>query len=320
MRVTNSMMSNRMLMNLNKSLNRLDKHQQKMSTGKKFNMPSDDPVGVSRSLELHTTRSELEQFKKNAEDAVSWLEITESAIADVGNVLQRVRELAVSADGTKTVEDKRKTKSEIDQLKDHVIKLANTSYSGKYIFSGYKTNQAALQSDGTYNIDSKDAETMNFNVGISDQVVVNTLGHKLFGATVGSTLPYATLDGNKVNDNESAAVVGRKAELIAVLEDFSYGLDNDNMDIIQKTLSRIDKHMENIFSIRGEIGAKSNRMEMTKNRIDSDYINFTSLLSKNEDADMAEVIMQFKNDENVYRAALSTGAKAIQPTLIDFIR
>lgn len=309
-------------MNLNKSLNRLDKHQQKMSTGKKFNMPSDDPIGVSRSLELNTARSELEQYKKNAEDATSWLEITESAIADLGNVLQRVRELAVNADGVKTQEDKQKIKSEIDQLKDHVIKLANTTYAGKHIFSGYKTSQALLQSDGTYDIDSRDAEQMNFNVGIADQVTVNILGHKLFGATTTENAPpYNTnLDNNQVNGNEGDAIPGRKAELIAVLEDFSHALDNDDPSRIQKTLSRIDVQMENILSIRGEIGAKTNRMELTTNRIDNDYLNFTNLLSKNEDADMAEVIMQFKNDENVYRAALSTGAKAIQPTLIDFIR
>ncbi|KXG76335.1 flagellar hook-associated protein FlgL [Thermotalea metallivorans] len=322
MRVTNSMMSNRLLMNLNKNLLRLDKHQQKLSTGKKFNMPSDDPIGVSKSLELNTARSELEQYKKNAEDALSWLEITESAISDIGDILQRARELAVSADGTETKNDKEKIKAEIDQLREQLIKLANITYSGKYIFSGFKTNQALLQDNGTYNIDSRDAEIMKFNVGVADQVVVNILGHKLFGATTTENAPpYNTnLDGVQVNMNEGDAIPGRKAELIALFEDFSYALENNEQTRIEQTIARIDKHMENVLSLRGEIGAKTNRMELTINRIDNDYLNFTKLLSKNEDADLAEVIMQFKNDENVYRAALSTGAKAIQPSLIDFIR
>lgn len=307
-------------MNLNKNLQRLDKHQQKLSTGKNFNMPSDDPIGVSKSLELNTAISKLDQYKKNSEDAVSWLEVTEDAVSDVGNILQRARELAVSADGTETVDDKRKIKAEIDQLKDQLVKLSNTTYAGKYIFSGFKTNQTLLKSDGTYNFDSKDAEKMNYNVGIADQIDVNVLGHKLFGATTELVPPYGTLDGAAVNTNEATSVAGNKSELIAVFEDFSDALNNNDTARIQQTLTRIDKHMENVLSIRSEIGAKVNRMELTANRIDADYINFTGLLSKNEDADLAEVIMQFKNDENVYRASLSTGAKAIQPTLIDFIR
>ncbi|QXM05165.1 flagellar hook-associated protein FlgL [Crassaminicella indica] len=310
MRITNSMMSNTMLLNLNNNLRRLDKWNKQMSTGKKFTMPSHDPIGVSKSLGLNTAVAEIERYKKNAEDSLSWLNITESAVEDIGNILQRARELAVSADGTETKEDKQKIKVEIDQLKEQLIKVANSTYSGKYIFSGYKTDQKLLDNNGIYLIDSKNDEKMEYEVGTAERIDVNTLGHKLFGIDVGSL--------DTLNTNEAAE--GNKAQLIAVFDDLSNSLDTDNQAGIEKALGRIDEHMENVLQIRGEIGVKTNRMEMTINRIEKDVINFTELLSKNEDADMAEVIMKFKNDENIYRASLSVGAKVIQPSLVDFIR
>ncbi|MCT4605031.1 MAG: flagellar hook-associated protein FlgL [Marinisporobacter sp.] len=319
MRITNSMMSNTMLVNLNNNLRRMSKWNDQMATGKKFNKPSDDPIGVSKSLRLNTAVEELEQYKKNAQDVQSWLEITESAVADVGNILQRARELAVSADGTETKEDKQKIKVEIDQLKEQLIKVANTTYAGKYVFSGYKTDQQLLDANGKYNIASKNNEKMKYEIGIAESIDVNTLGHKLFG----------TIDANKLSDEAELDAVrkslvegakGKGAHLIAVFDDFSDALNNDDKNRISVAIERIGNHMKNVLSVRGEIGVKTNRMEMLVNRIDRDTINFTGLLSKNEDVDMGETIMKFKNDENVYRASLSVGAKVIQPSLIDFIR
>ena len=78
--------------------------------------------------------------------------------------------------------------------------------------------------------------------------------------------------------------------------------------------------MDNILRVRFGIGARMNRLELTANRLDDDYVNFTKLMSKNEDVDMAEAIMNLQNEENVYRASLSAGAKVIQPSLVDFLR
>ncbi len=304
----------------------MDKHMQQHSTTKKFSVPSDNPIGVSKSLELTTTIGKLEQYKRNTEDALSWLEITESAVEDIGNIMHRARELAVSADGTKTPEDKQKIQAEIDQLTQQLVKLSNTTYAGKSIFTGYRTNQDLLKDDGTYNIDSNSNERMIYEVGVSERIEINTLGYELFGI-IDPTSPTAkTTDLDTVNNKTEAQAnpvppaQPHQAQLIAVMKDFNDALEKDDIDRIQKTIGRIDNHMENILSIRGEIGAKTNRLEMTVNRIGKDTLNFTKLLSNNEDADMSEVIMNLKMDENVYRASLAATARAIQPSLLDFLR
>jgi flagellar hook-associated protein 3 FlgL len=61
-------------------------------------------------------------------------------------------------------------------------------------------------------------------------------------------------------------------------------------------------------------------MQMTKNRLEDDKIKLKKLLSENEDVDIAKTIMDLKMSENVYKAALSSGSRIIQPSLVDFIK
>ena len=80
MRVTNRMLINNMINNIGANLRRMEKYQNRLSTGKKINVPSDDPVVAARALKLRTDVSRLEQYDRNVKDAMSWMEITESSI------------------------------------------------------------------------------------------------------------------------------------------------------------------------------------------------------------------------------------------------
>jgi flagellar hook-associated protein 3 FlgL len=97
-------------------------------------------------------------------------------------------------------------------------------------------------------------------------------------------------------------------------------LEVGNNSQIGDMISVIDGHMGNMLSLRADIGARNNRLEMISKKIASNNVSFTKLLSDAEDADMSEVIMLLKNAENVYKASLSTGARVIQPSLVDFLR
>lgn len=323
MRVTNSMMVNTMMRNLSKNLERMDKIQQSLATGKKFQKPSDDPIGVSRSLRLNTEVANMEQFKRNADDAMSWLSTTEAATNSMINVLQRARELTVKgANGANAVEDREAIAQEIEQLKQQLINIGNTTYAGSYIFSGFKTDRKLFDEDGKYSLGGTDTdpeslgrhEIMEYNVGIADRIGVNFVGQRLFGSTAGTS----TIDS--AVDSQTAVETGDEAQLIEVFNQLIADLNGDDSYGIGNALDRLDIHIANINEVRAEIGVKTNRLELTMNRIDDDTINLKSLLSKNEDADIAEVIMNLKMDENVYNASLSAGARIIQPSLIDFLR
>ncbi len=111
-----------------------------------------------------------------------------------------------------------------------------------------------------------------------------------------------------------------ESELLTDFDDMITALNTGDDAGIQNFLGKLDVQMDNLMAIWGDVGARTNRLELITERINETQVNITSLLSDAEDVDMAEAIMYLKNAENVYRASLSAGARIIQPTLMDFLR
>lgn len=302
MRITNNMLINNMLSNLGTNLTRMNKYQNQLATGKKISLPSDDPIVASRALKLRTDVAEIEQYRRNVDDATSWMEITEATLGQMGQIMQRVKELAVQgSNGTTTPEDLDKIKQEMEQLKTQMTHLANTTYGGRYIFSGYKTDKPLMNENGVFLIDIANSEQIQYEIGIGDNININVTGSDLF-------------------NNGTDATATDTSSLIETFNTLLAALGNGDNEAVANTLSQIDVDIDNILRVRSGVGARMNRLELTANRLEDDYVNFTKLMSKNEDVDIAEAIMNLLNEEYVYRASLSAGAKVIQPSLLDFLR
>lgn len=112
---------------------------------------------------------------------------------------------------------------------------------------------------------------------------------------------------------------GQVGKLIKDFDDFIVALETRNMTDIDAAIGDIDANMNNLLRVRADIGARTNRVELSSNRLDNDEISFTKLMSENEDVDEAETIINLQNEENVYKASLAGGAKIIMPSLVDFI-
>lgn len=329
MRITNNMMVNRMMGNLNRNIIKLDKRQLQVATGKKFHSPADDPIGLSKSLKLRSDLSELDQFKRNVDDALSFLETTELAAKSLGNALARLRELTVQAsNGVLTPEDTKKIESEVAELRSQIIGIGNNTYAGKYVFSGKKTDQPLFDAQGNYNVNLTDIidpsgidDRKRFSVGVYESVEINTLGFELFDLPT----PDGKIDVNATQKSIAAIDAGGNSldltpGLIQLFKDIESYLNAGDFSELTASLADIDKYINANLTVRSEIGGKVNRLELVIDRIGDETLNFTNLLSKIEDADMAEVIMQLTNEENVYRASLNVGARIIQPSLLDFLR
>ncbi len=146
MRITNGMMVQNTIRNINRNLVRLSKLQNQTSSQKKLQVPSDDPVTAARSLKIKSYLSAITQQQKNAEDASSWMEFSDTALKQVKDSLDQIRDLTVqAANGTLTDEDKSNINTEIEELKNGIIEIANSCYAGKYVFAGYSTDEAPFE-------------------------------------------------------------------------------------------------------------------------------------------------------------------------------
>lgn len=314
MRITNTMMTNNMIRNQRRNLERMQKLQENMATGKKFTRPSDDPIGVSRSLRLNTDISMTEQYKRNVDDCLSWMSNTEQALKNVESVLQRTQVLTIQASTEiYSAEQRQSIAIEVKQLKNQLIHIGNTNYAGSSIFSGYKTDKPIFKEDGSFDVGGmtlKSNELIEINIGTGNRISINIPAQRIFG--VGDT--EATID--TLSDIDTT----KKSQMIGLFDKLMTDLDNGDLVGIKKCRELIDNHLNNVGTIISEIGAKMNRLELTNERIADDTVNMKELLSKNEDADMAEVAMLVKQNEAVYNASLAASARVIQMSLVDFLK
>ena len=145
MRITMKELHRNMLEVIHKRYGDLADLQEQLATGKRLRRPSDDPVDVANDLKLITRQKELKQYKKNIEDATSYMAITETAMDSTNTLLQRVRELTIQASSdTFSGNERAYINSEIEQLTRQLVALINTQYKGDYIFNGQQTKVPPL--------------------------------------------------------------------------------------------------------------------------------------------------------------------------------
>jgi len=308
MRVTNNILSQNLLRNLEQANNKMVSMQNQLATGSSINKPSDDPVGTGTVLRINSTISSMEQWKENTSEALSYLESTESILGNMTSMLQRVRELTVQgASGSLSNTDREQIAKEVDQLTMQFQVMANSQVNSKYIFSGTKIDMAPIDEysgTGTPPVLTQwegNEKILEFEVGPNVTIPISIKGTDLFGITFNG------------DATESSS-------FFATLNKLSTSLVSGDETAINESLGEIDNHLDNFLSLRAELGARTNRMSKIHDQLDSNIINLKQNLSAIKDVDMAETIMEYNSVNNTYKAALSVGAQIIQPSLVDFIR
>ena len=144
MRITNQMVTGNSLRNMQKSMSAVNKATETMTSGKKISQASDDPVIAVRALKLRTTVNQLEQYKKkNIPDADSWLKITTTSFDNITKRLTDIQSYCVQ--GSTDSFNSTNRSAIIDSLKalqEMLYSEGNSTYAGRYIFSGYKTERS----------------------------------------------------------------------------------------------------------------------------------------------------------------------------------
>lgn len=295
-----------MILNLNRNAQQMNSTQTQLATGRKINKPSDDPVGITYSLRYRAELSSNEQYQKNVDSAVSWLDFNDTVMDQAGSVVQRLRELTVqAATGTNPQSALDSINEEVKQLKAQLVDISNSTLNGKYVFNGetydVKPYDFPVSADGSFDTTNAasvvtDTGKINFIVGESIQLPINVTGNEVFGDSTEA-------------DN-----------LFVIFNTISQALASGDQKEVSNQLANIDTRTNKILAIRAEIGAKTNRVELMQGRLSDLEVNLTDLQAKVEDADYAELSIKSKIQENIYNASLSAGAKIISQSLVDFLR
>lgn len=512
MRITNSMMIDNMLRDLNSGMSTVSKYSSQLAANRKITKLSDNPIGVLNSQNARRQLYTIKQYQANITSANSWVAQVETAMSDIMNVVTSIKEAVIDASGTKTNDDKKNIGTLVKELMNHLMSTCNSAVGDKYIFAGYNATKMPFQrmDDGTvlYNginlydqkavigsafaptapvqtmewtgevsrkgdfaissagdvltfSDAKTGEVFTKTVSADDiskgyldmtnqgmgvirwtdngtvpttseiasavvtagsvttnlyknmtqpvtktpmPVTTATVSIDSWGGTItkidkfdiqvqGDTLIFkgssgqvmaqhtvtpAELAAGKIDLSASglgeisltdlgSATPADVAQAIGSLEfvttkvgeestqeikfEVAYGIkfnvtftgidvvgtgENNMFKIlndlvndlnsgasnekISTYLTKLTSIQERILTNTVELGARTTRLETMTNRYSLDLINAEAIRTGVEDIDQAEVIMNYKFSESIYRQALAAGAQIIQPTLMDFLR
>lgn len=254
--------------------------------------PSDDPAGTATAMQVRKEQAQAAQHARNADDAAGWLATTDSALADVGKVLGKVRDLTVQAanDGTMNDTARDAIVKELQGLKADLLSTANTKYGTRSVFAGSSPAAAAYAPDTTWAGSS--APSVTRTIGDGDQVRVDTDGSAVFGT--GGTSVFALLDG--------------------IVSDLQAGTN------VNARLNQVDAAQAAVRSAQADVGVRHSAALAAQDSLKTLSTTLEGRRSGVEDKALAQAVLDLQLQSTNYQAALAVTAKVLQPTLMDYLR
>ncbi|GIH81564.1 flagellar hook-associated protein FlgL [Planobispora longispora] len=293
MRVTESSITNKVLNNLQNNINRMGDIQNRLSGGKQLSRPSDSPSGTTSALSLRSDIRTQEQYTRNAEDGMGWLNTIDTALTSASTQVNRARELVLQgmSSGTAGSSTARvAVASEVENIRASLIGVANSTYLGRPVFGGAASGSLAYNADGTYN--GQGGDVMR-TIGDNTKIAVNSNGEQAFGA------------GN--------------TQLFNVLADIADHLENDPSQL-GNDLTRLDTAISKLQTEIADVGSRTNRVSQMRDAAESRIVSLKTQLSDIEDIDLPMTITELTLQQTAYQAALAATAKVVQPSLVDFLK
>ena len=278
----------------------LAKTQQQLATGERILAPSDDPAAATQAMQLEQIIETTKQYQRNANYAESKLSLEETVLVEVGNILQRVRELAVRANNdTLSAGDRTAIAAEVRSVQKDLVQLANTQdANGEYIFSGFKSATIPFSDDGAGNFTyNGDQGQRALQIGDNRQVTIGDSGDQVF---------------MRVDDG-----AGGFSSMFDVLYEFATDLEANAPNTA--TLTKLDSALDNVLTVRASIGARMNSIENQRGANDSFSLLMEENRSKLRDLDYAEAVSRFEQQMLALQASQQSFIKIEGLSLFNYL-
>lgn len=315
-RITSGFLTDQSVGFLNNNLRILSGLQEKLSSGQNINQPSDDPVGLTRILDLSNTLGADERFSRNIEAALAEVNVVDSVLSNMTGLLHRAKELAVQgANYTNNQDGMDAIALEIDEIINQMVQMGNTNIGGKYVFGGKQTSTPPFDrpagSDDVNYSGNAPATAWQRPVEISRgvELEINLNGENLLGQV-------QTITPAPVPPVFSAGSGG----VLKTLMELKLDLEAGDQDEIRVRLDELDVDLNNILSQQSRIGSIANRLELTLSRLDERKAVFTRQFADIQNIDMPKLISDMNFQESVFQTSLATTARVLQSSLLDFLR
>ena len=295
MRITQRAVTLTSLQGLNRNLDAVGKLQQQLTSGRLISAPSDSPTGTNRAMQTRGDQAAVAQQSRNLSDARNWLEQTDSTLQSMIDTSRKVRDLTVQGlnSGAQSDVAQKALATEVTSLREGLLSLANLTIQGRPLFGGVTSGGKAY--DGaTGNWVGQGGTPVTRRVSDTEKIRVDMTGPEAFGPPT--------------------------KDLFTIVQSIADDLVGGAPGALDAHLADLDVIMNQMGSAVADVGTRASRVERL-DQINSDRaIALTQRLGETENIDLPNTIMRLQMQQVGYEAALSATAKALQPTLLDYLR
>ncbi len=311
MRVTNSGYADSLASQATSLMSRQATLQNQVATGQRVTKPSDDPGAFARVMADDAEAKSCQQYKSNIDQLLQEAKSTASIVNSLKTITSRAAEIATLANNTKAPEDLQNYATEITQLIQQAAQAANTQYNGEYSLGGTATGQAPFQvtlnAQGLVQQVTYAGNTNQKSVEIDNGVTMSITPPGVNGTTSGARglLTDATSGSNFFQ------------HMIDLQNHLQQG---DTTAIANTDLANLDRDENNVLYHLSANAAMQSRLEAGGILMDNRIAALKADVSNETDVDLSTAITQLTKVQTSYNAALQSGAKLMNTSLLDYIR
>ncbi|MGU9865189.1 MULTISPECIES: flagellar hook-associated protein FlgL [Kluyvera] len=294
MRVSTLMMYQQNMRGITDSQSAWLGYGEQMSTGKRVNRASDDPVAASQAVVLSQAQAQNSQYATARTFATQRVSIEEKTLSQVTTAIQSAQEKIVYAgNGTLSDDDRASLATDLEGIRDQILNLANsTDGNGRYIFAGYKTDAAPFDADGTYNGGSENVEQQ---VDSARTMVIGHTGNLVFDKDPASTSADA--------DSNIFVALNKVIDALKT----PVGDDESLKEVSSEAIDRANRSMKgalnNVLTVRAELGTQLNELDKLDSLGDDRALAQTQQMSNLVDVDWNETISNYTMQQTALQAA-----------------
>jgi flagellar hook-associated protein 3 FlgL len=275
---------------LQTAASQLARAQERASGFQAITRPSDDPSATASAIRVRAAQQQNAQYARNIQDGNGWLSTIDGALGSTTRLIGRARDLTLQGanDGAMSPTQKEAIATELESIRDLLLSEANTSYLGRNVFAG--TSDAGRAFGAGYTFEGGQG-TVERRIAEGAAVRVDADGSEIFG--VGDDSVFATID--------------------RIAADLRAGVN------VSARLDELDAHRNGVLAAHSAVGARHATVLAAGETNLADKVDLEATRSGLEDLDIGETAIELQMHALAHQAALSATARALRPTLMDFL-
>jgi flagellar hook-associated protein 3 FlgL len=297
MRITNSVSLRNALAQLSTNRTAIDDLQAQISSGLRIQKASDDPAAAHEVMRASSSLTALDQYKKNIDLLNSRNSVEGSTMDQLTNIMARAKELMVGqATDTATTATRATAAAEMEQLFRSAVQLGTTKFGDEYMFGGDTSTQVPFTATGA-------GTTLDFT-----------------STTPSGTRSVEIGDGQSLVATHSGQELFADRGILASLRDATRALLTGDVTTVQGAMNPVDTAFNNLQTIQGDQGARTNALDVAGQNIAALKSNLTAYRSNLQDVDVETAVTSLVTRQTAYQAAMLATSKIIGMNLTDYLR